>query len=290
MEEAVAEMMIEARTEPRRLQRAKPNSDSLPCVPASATFASFAAKTLVIIPAHNEEECVGAVVRRLKQRGFHCVRVVDNASTDATAHVAREAGAEVISIPGRGYGLACWEGGLDLPEGCDWLLYCNADASDDFDAYENFASLAPEHDLILGCRNHPEDRRIMTMPQRFGNWLAPFLIRLLWGHHFTDLCPQRAIRVESYRQLTMRDRGFGWTVEMQVRAVEEKLRIAEIPVRTFPRPAGQSKISGNLRGSLAAGIIILQTIGRHALGKSFHRAHRSPLPSDNCPKSEVRRE
>lgn len=238
--------------------------DSVTSVPLCETFSSFAATTRVIIPAHNEEECVGDVIRRLQQRGFPCIRVIDNGSTDATAQVAREAGAEVRSIPGRGYGLACWEGARELPSTIEWLLYCNADASDDFEAYGEFARLAPEYDLILGTRTHPEDRKSMTMPQRFGNWLAPTLIRMIWGHPFTDLGPQRAIRVEALGRLNMQDRGFGWTVEMQVRAVEEDLRIVELPVRTFPRPAGQSKISGNLCGSLAAGSMILRTIARLA--------------------------
>lgn len=232
--------------------------------PQLADLVAFAAQTLVIIPAHNEEECVGDVVSRLRKRGFGCLRVVDNGSSDLTARYARDAGAEVLSISQRGYGLACWHGALDLPDGIEWLLYCNADASDDFDAYDEFARLAPAYDLILGARTHPDDRHVMTAPQRFGNWLAPTLIRLLWGHRFADLGPQRAIRVSAYRRLDMRDRGFGWTVEMQVRALQESLRVAEIPVRTYSRPAGISKISGNLRGSAAAAFVILQTIVRLA--------------------------
>lgn len=245
-------------------------------------LSDFVHRTLVIIPAHNEESCVGDVVRRLKQIGFPHIRVVDNASTDGTSRVAREAGAEVIFHPSRGYGLACWIGGLRVPEGMEWLLYCNADASDDFDAYGEFARLAPDHDLILGARTHPEDRPNMTMPQRFGNWLAPFLIRKMWGPRFADLGPQRAIRASAYERIRMRDRGFGWTVEMQVRAFEEGLRIAEIPVRTYPRPAGQSKISGNLRGSLAAGAIILTTIARLRLGAPASGRHRKNPPTKSA--------
>lgn len=240
---------------------------SLPSATRCGNFSDFTARTQVVIPAHNEEESVGAVVRRLRTIGFAHIRVVDNASTDHTAQVAQKAGAEVIQTTQRGYGLACWVGSQNLPAGIDWLLYCNADASDDFAAYERFAEFAPEHDLILGCRTHPDDRRHMTAPQRFGNWLAPFLIHQFWNHRFTDLGPQRAIRAEAFRRLNMRDRGFGWTVEMQVRAVEEGLRIVEIPVRTYPRTAGISKISGNLRGSLAAGLIILQTIARLGFGR-----------------------
>ncbi|GAB4176049.1 MAG: glycosyltransferase family 2 protein [Terrimicrobiaceae bacterium] len=231
----------------------------------------FASRTLVIIPAHNEEECVAGVVQSLREREFTRIRVVDNASTDRTAVRAREAGAEVLSHPHSGYGLACWLGGREVPDDVEWLLYCNADASDDLDALERFAALAPDHDLILGCRTLPEDRRTMTLPQRFGNWLAPFLIHLLWRHRFHDLGPQRAIRCEAYRRINMQDRGFGWTVEMQVRAVEERLRIAEIPVRSFPRPAGKSKISGTLRGTILAGWMILTTLAR--LGVQASRRH-----------------
>lgn len=240
----------------------------------ASAFPRFAAQTMVIIPAYNEEECVAGVVTRLKERGFSRIRVVDNSSTDDTGKRAAEAGAEVIRHESRGYGLACWLGGRDLPGEVEWLLYCNADASDDLDALERFAALAGNHDLILGCRIRPEDRAVMTSPQRFGNWLAPFLIRLGWGHRFHDLGPQRAIRVSSYERLQMQDRGFGWTVEMQVRAVEEGLRIVEFPVRSFPRPAGKSKISGTLRGTMGAGIIILRTIGRLAWKRWRHRDER----------------
>ncbi len=244
--------------------------------PASSVFSLFAARTMVIIPAHNEEECVGNVVRRLRERGFHHIRVVDNGSTDRTFQAAQKAGANAIHHPGTGYGLACWVGSLDLPEVIEWLLFCNADASDDFSAYDRFAELADAHDLILGARTHPNDRRHMSAPQRFGNWLAPALIHLLWGHRFDDLGPQRAIRVSALSKVRMSERGFGWTVEMQVRAVEQGLRIAEIPVRSFPRPAGRSKISGNVRGSLAAGWVILTTIARLRLTPLRTVGLRSP--------------
>ncbi|PTY02071.1 hypothetical protein DB346_10125 [Verrucomicrobia bacterium LW23] len=237
------------------------------------TLDAFASQTLVIIPAHNEEECVGDVVRRLREIGFQRIRVVENASRDRTAQRAADAGAEVISHPRAGYGLACWVGGEEVPPDVVWLLYCNADASDDLDALHRYAELAPGHDLILGCRTMAEDRHAMSLPQRFGNWLAPFLIRVIWGYRFRDLGPQRAIRVEAYRRLEMQDRGFGWTVEMQVRAAEEGLRIVEIPVRTYPRPAGQQKISGTIRGTLMAGTIILRTIGQLAWRKK-----RRPIP------------
>jgi len=237
----------------------------------------FASRTLVIIPAHDEEECIAGVVQRLREHGFTRIRVVDNASTDRTGERAAEAGAEVLSHSRAGYGLACWLGGERVPPDVEWLLYCNADASDDLEALDRFAEFAPGYDLILGCRTRPEDQQTMTRPQRFGNWLAPFLIRLLWRHRFHDLGPQRAIRLAAYRKIAMRDRGFGWTVEMQVRAVEAGLRIAEIPVRSFPRPAGKSKISGTLRGSILAGSIILRTIGFLALRRIWTSLFSRPI-------------
>jgi glycosyltransferase involved in cell wall biosynthesis len=237
--------------------------------------ASFAERTLVIVPTHNEEECVGRVVRRLRERGFRAIRVVDNASTDRSSEAAQRAGAEVLFHPRAGYGLACWVGGLELPAGIEWLLYCSADASDDLDALERFAQLAPGYDLILGSRIDCETRRKMTLPQRFCNWLVPMLINLIWRHRFRDLGPQRAIRVDAYRRLDMQDRSYGWTVEMQVRAVEEGLRIAEIPVRSFERRAGSSKISGTFRGTILAGAVILRTIGVLVWRRVRQRPHRS---------------
>ena len=216
----------------------------------------FATRTLVIIPARNEEECIAGIVFGLRERGFPRIRVVDNASTDHTAERATAAGAEVLSHPRAGYGLACWLGGLDVPQGVEWLLYWSGDASDDLDALDEFARFAPENDLLLGCRTCREDRRLMAFPQRFCNWLTPYLIRLIWRYPFRDLGPQRAIRVDAYRRLQIRDRGYGWTLEMQVRAVEEKLRIAEFPVRSFPRAAGSPKISGTWRGTILAGAVI----------------------------------
>lgn len=227
----------------------------------------FAARTLIVIPAHNEGACVGDTVRRLRGCGFPRIRVVDNGSRDDTAQAAVQAGAEVIRDARVGYGLACWLGGLDLPADVDWILYCNADGSDDLEALNRFAELAPDYDLILGARTDPRDLAMMSLPQRLGNWLAPALIGIFWGQRFADLGPQRAVRVPALTRLAMRDRGFGWTVEMQVRAVEEGLRIVEIPVRSHPRVAGISKISGNLRGTIAAGFIILKTLGVLAVRK-----------------------
>ncbi|GEM_PF-3024344 len=149
---------------------------SVTSAPPCETFSVFISRTIVIIPAHNEVERVGAIVRCLMDRGFSHVRVVDNGSSDTTALVARDAGAEVLRTEEHGYGLACWVGSQNLPADIEWLLYCNADASDDFDAYDEFARLAANYELILGSRTRPDDQAHMTSPQRFGNRLAPALI------------------------------------------------------------------------------------------------------------------
>jgi hypothetical protein len=131
-------------------------------------------------------------------------------------------------------------------------------------------------DFVLGDRTqNPASRGAMTTAQRFGNALATTLIRWGWGHRYADLGPLRLIRRSALEQIAMRDRGFGWTVEMQVRAVEIGLRIREVQVRYRPRQGGVSKISGTIKGTLRAGAVIITTIGRLFFGKSIRRM-RSP--------------
>ncbi len=221
---------------------------------------------VVVIPAFNEAGSIAEVVHGLIARGLSRVRVVDNGSTDATAEVARNAGAEVISEPRRGYGQACFTGCLNLPEDCEWILFCDADGSDDLGSIHRLFEAADPADFVLGDRRSTEaGRRHMTPAQRFGNWLAPWLLHALFRVRFHDLGPMRLIRRASYESLTMRDRGFGWTVEMQARAAQLGLRCVEVPVPYHQRSAGRSKVSGTIKGSVQAGVIILTTIGRFAL-------------------------
>lgn len=222
--------------------------------------------TVIVIPALNEESCVAETVARWQSLGPLEIRVVDNASTDATAAKATVAGATVLHESRRGYGAAAWQGVQQLPAACAWVLICSADGSDRLDA-EEFRlwrrHAANGADLIAGDRvSRVESRDHLKAAQSFGNWLCCFLIRLGWGQTFRDMGSLRWIRRDALEQLNLQDRGFGWNVEMQVRAIEQGMRIVEIPVAYFPRTAGTSKISGNLLGTVRAGVGILRMFGR----------------------------
>ncbi|QNI70248.1 glycosyltransferase family 2 protein [Cyanobium sp. NS01] len=217
---------------------------------------------LAIIPVRNEAATIAAVIEGLQRQGVGRIRVVDNGSSDASAAIARHCGAEVLNEPVPGYGRACWRGLLDLPEPIGWILFCDGDGSDDLGVLDQWAGLMGKADLILGNRMaSPAGQRLLTPAQRFGNGLATRLIRLGWGHRFADLGPLRLIRREALLALRMHDRGFGWTIEMQVKAVEAGLRIQEQPVEPRRRAGGESKISGTVAGSVGAGVGILTTLG-----------------------------
>ncbi|MEB3358731.1 MAG: glycosyltransferase family 2 protein [Synechococcales bacterium] len=218
---------------------------------------------LVLIPVRNEAGAIATVIRSLRSYGLSRIRVIDNGSTDRSAQIAKESGAEVVWEPLMGYGRACWCGLQNLPPDVDWILFCDGDGSDDLSALPDFLAQMDHADFILGNRRATAaGRAALTPVQNLGNWLASTLIHLGWGYAYHDLGPLRLVRRQALEAMEMGDRGFGWTVEMQVRAVELGLRIVELPVGYRPRLAGQSKISGTLRGSLRAGQVILSTLGR----------------------------
>ena len=221
----------------------------------------------VVIPALNEAVTIGRVIQDVYKNTLnHTTRIVvaDNGSTDQTAEISRKAGAEVVKVPIRGYGLAC-QGAIRLLDSWpDIILFLDADGSSP--ASEISCILDPllrkKSDLAIGQRiGYPN----MTAAQRWGTWLATRLIYMRWGVDFQDIGPFRAIQYRAYQKLAMHDRTWGWTVEMQIRAVLKGLRVIEIPVRWLPRKGGTSKISGTILGVARAGLRILWTIGRHAL-------------------------
>jgi glycosyltransferase involved in cell wall biosynthesis len=220
----------------------------------------------VIIPARNEAAALPGVLHAILPLVAEVV-VVDTASTDGTPDIARRLGARVVAEPRRGYGRACLAGIAALSPDVDTVLFMDADAAD---RPEDLAVLlapieAGEADLVIGARRLGVERGALTPQQRFGNALACWLIRLVWGVRYTDLGPFRVIRRDALARLGMRDETWGWTVEMQVRAARLGLRVAEVPVG-YRRRIGTSKISGTLSGTIRAGWKILWVIGAEALG------------------------
>lgn len=196
------------------------------------------------------------------------VVVCDNGSRDRTGEAARARGALVVREERRGYGSACLRALAILRDDPpDAVLFLDADGSDD--PAEAAALIEPlaagRADLVIGSRTLGERERGALTPQaRFGNWLATGLIRLFHGARWTDLGPFRAVRWDALERLGMRDRDFGWTVEMQVKAARAGLRGMEVPVR-YRKRIGRSKISGTLTGAVRAGIKILGTIAADVL-------------------------
>jgi glycosyltransferase involved in cell wall biosynthesis len=218
---------------------------------------------LVVIPALNEEATVADVVRNLRRQGFERIRVIDNGSGDATAQRARVAGAEVLTEARCGYGQACRRGLENIPHGVAWILFCDADGSDELDDLDLMIAAAEDADLVLGNRFATKaGREALTHVQRVGNQLVSKIIERGWGFRFADFGPLRLIRREALETIDIRDRGFGWNVVMQIRAIEAGLRIRELPVRYRARQGGRSKISGNIVGAACAGFGILQALAR----------------------------
>jgi len=226
----------------------------------------------VIIPALNEEKSIGLVVRDLLATKYKMqIIVCDNGSTDATAEVARRAGALVVHETQRGYGAACLSALRCVNATAEAIAFIDADYSDFPEELPKLIDpiLVGTADLMIGSRTASGARRekgSLTVQQRFGNWLATFLIRIFFGMRYSDLGPFRAISQAALAQIDMRDTNFGWTVEMQVKAAKLKLRVQEVPV-SYRKRIGQSKISGTIKGTIMAGYVILKTIFRYALMK-----------------------
>jgi glycosyltransferase involved in cell wall biosynthesis len=222
----------------------------------------------LIIPALNEEAAIGPTLEALRGTALDQLIVVDNGSTDRTAEVARAYGAEVVAEPRRGYGSACLAGMAALRPEITVVAFMDGDGSDDPADLPRLLDpiVRGEAEMVLGSRVLGlREAGALTPQQRFGNALATGLLRLFQGVRFTDLGPFRAIRRDALERLGMCDTNYGWTIEMQIKAARHKLRVKEIPVNYRRRRAGQSKISGTLRGTISAGTKIIWTIFRYSL-------------------------
>jgi glycosyltransferase involved in cell wall biosynthesis len=229
-------------------------------------------RVAVIMPALNEEGAIGYVLQDIPRHCVDQVIVVDNGSTDRTAALAQAGGAVVIYEPKQGYGAACLAGLAALEPRTEVVVFLDADYSDD--AEEITALLSPilenRADLVIGSRTQfASARRALSWQQLWGNRLATTLIRWRFAYRFTDLGPFRAIRRTALDALEMNDRGYGWTVEMQIKALVAGLRVVEVPVRYRLR-IGHSKISGTVKGSVHAGAKILWTIGKYSFASQSY--------------------
>jgi glycosyltransferase involved in cell wall biosynthesis len=223
-------------------------------------------RVAVIIPCLDEEQSIGLVVGEIPRDVVAEVVVVDNGSADRSAEVARAAGARVVREEHRGYGAACLRGIAAVGDGADVIVFLDGDRSFFIEDLPRVVGpvLVGEADLVLGSRMIlPGSRAHMPPQSLFGNRLACRLLRLFFGIEATDLGPFRAIRRQALAGLGMRDRDFGWTIEMQIRAKRAGLRVVEVPIGYRER-IGTSKITGTLRGTLGAGFKILWTIASHA--------------------------
>ena len=222
----------------------------------------------VVIPALNEEEPIGEVVRAVIATGIpREVIVVDNGSTDRTAERAREAGARVVSAP-RGYGRACAAGVRAITPECEIVVFLDGDGSDCPELMDRLVRPIEQGtaDFVIGSRTRGErEKGSMNAQQVFAGYLAGWLIRPLYGVKYTDMCPFRAIRRAALDSLGMKEETYGWNLEMQMRAARAGLRILEVPVNHRCRTGGESKVSGTLRGTFVAGTRILATLFRVAL-------------------------
>ena len=204
---------------------------------------------VAVMPALNEEASIGPVISGLLQQGVAHVIVGDNGSTDATAAVAREAGAQVVAVTQRGYGSACLGALAALPEDTRAVVFCDADGADDLASLPALCEpvLNDEVDLHVGSRALGQaERGALTFPQRVGNIFCTFLMRWLYRERVTDLGPFRCVSQAALTKMQMCDPNFGWTAEMQVKVFRLGLRYSEMPVDAKCRTAGTSKISGNL--------------------------------------------
>jgi len=227
----------------------------------------------VVIPAHNEAQCIGQVVEGFKNLRNEVgdgliddIVVCSNGSTDNTSELARNAGARVVQEFRLGYGFACLRGlsairGVDSTTTPDIVVFADGDHSVAAAETINLLdSIIAGNDLVVGNREtHLQERQALSAHQRFGNNLASALIRLIWNQPISDLGPFRAIRYSKLLQLDMRDERFGWTVEMQVKAIQAGMKYAEVPVTTLRR-VGKSKISGTIKGTIGAAVGIFGKI------------------------------
>lgn len=221
--------------------------------------------TDVIIPAYNEENAIAKVIAEIPKNWVRNIIVCNNNSRDKTEEVARSNGAIVVNEMHPGYGNACLKGLKyieDIKIKPEIIVFLDGDHSDYPDKLPDLLLPITDKgfDMVIGSRAlGKKEKGSMTIPQRFGNWLATHLIRIIYKYHFTDLGPFRAIKYDKLISLNMQDKTFGWTVEMQIKAAKHQLKCTEVPV-DYRKRIGVSKVSGTVKGTILAGYKIIWTI------------------------------
>ena len=222
----------------------------------------------VVIPALNEEEPIAGVVRECLETKIPSeIIVVDNGSDDQTAQRARESGARVVTAA-RGYGRACAAGVRALSSSCEIVVFLDGDGSDCPEFMQQLVDpiVRGDFDFAIGSRTRGQrEPGSMNFQQIFAGKLAGWLMSILYGVRYTDMCPFRAISHEGLRKLSMKEETYGWNLEMQMKAARAGLRILEVPVNHRCRAGGVSKVSGTLRGTFVAGARIIATFLKIAL-------------------------
>lgn len=226
---------------------------------------------IVIIPAYNEENSIGHVIKDIPSIVSEII-VVNNNSSDTTVAVAKKAGATVLTETNKGYGYACLKGMeyIDLlEEQPDIIVFLDGDYSDYPEELTKIVApiLKENIDFVIGARDARfREKGSMTLPQIFGNWLATTLMKLFFNAKFTDLGPFRAIKYDKLLALEMEDKTYGWTIEMQLKAIKRKYSYTEIPVN-YRNRIGVSKVSGTVKGAIFAGVKILTWIFKYSFKK-----------------------
>ncbi|APY11378.1 UDP-glucose--dolichyl-phosphate glucosyltransferase [Seonamhaeicola sp. S2-3] len=222
----------------------------------------------VIIPAYNEGDSIGKVIKDIPEIVDEII-VVSNNSSDLTEINAKKAGATVLTENRKGYGYACLKGMNYIAKNTpkpDVIVFLDGDYSDYPEELTKIVApiINDNIDFVIGARTkHLRESGSMTKPQIFGNWLATMLMKLMFGSKFTDLGPFRAIKYDKLLALKMEDKTYGWTVEMQLKALKQKLTYIEIPVN-YRNRIGVSKVSGTIKGAIFAGIKILGWIFKYS--------------------------
>lgn len=221
----------------------------------------------VIIPAFNEQNSIGSVIRDIPKDLVRDIIVVDNNSSDETSINAKNAGATVLKQPLQGYGNACLKGiefvtNKEIQP--DVIVFLDADYSD-FPQEMNLLlnKIWKGADMVIGNRvPQKREKGSMTIPQIFGNWLACNLMKIMYGYRYQDLGPFRAIKFSKLQEIGMKDQTYGWTVEMQVKALKLKMNVQQVDL-SYRKRIGHSKISGTIKGSVLAGYKIITTIFKY---------------------------